>query len=77
MKKSEWIELANYLCRLSLMKSKYSEPIKELVVLVNENIFWPNGKTDITEVITNDNKQTSTIDGNNTRIDTDSTNNSN
>lgn len=51
--------------------------MKELVVLVNENIFWPNGKKDINEVITNDNKQTSTTNGNNTRIDTDSTNNSN
>tara|TARA_R110002072_G_scaffold109496_1_gene236883 strand:+ start:284 stop:493 length:210 start_codon:yes stop_codon:yes gene_type:complete len=68
MKKNEWDELSKYLWKLSMMKSKYSQPLKDLVVMVNKKIY--------NEVIKDDNKQTSTTNGNNTRLDPDRTNSS-
>lgn len=69
MKKSEWTELSAYLWKLSMMKSKYSQPIREIITIVNENIFTEN----IKEIYTDDNEQTSPTDGNNTRLNTDIT----
>ena len=70
MKKNEWDELSKYLWKLSMMKSKYSQPLKDLVVMVNTEIYANK------EMIDNDNKQTSTTNGNNTRLDPDRTNSS-
>lgn len=70
MKKNEWDELSKYLWKISMMKSKYSQPLKDLVVMVNKEIYTNN------EVIKDDNKQTSTTNGNNSRLDTNRTNSS-
>tara|TARA_R100001377_G_C3194151_1_gene111854 strand:- start:2366 stop:2590 length:225 start_codon:yes stop_codon:yes gene_type:complete len=69
MKRSEWNELSKYLWKLSTMKSKHSAPIKEMIIIINEQLFTE----DIKEIYTYDNEQTSPTDGNDTRLDTDST----
>ncbi len=65
MKRSEWDELAKYLWKLSMMNSKHSQPIKEMIAIMYQEIFY---QQEIKEVILNDNEQTSPNDGNNTRL---------
>jgi len=66
MKRSEWDELAKYLWKLSTMKSKHSQPIKDLIAIVYQNIFY---QQEIHEVILDDNEQTSKTIRNDTRLD--------
>lgn len=74
MKRSEWDELAKYLWKLSTMKSKHSQPIKDLIAIVYQNIFY---QEEIYEVILDDNEQTSKTIRNDTRLNPNGENSSN